>query len=111
MPQTKVTCLLNLFPIIKYLCDEGFEDLTFKLDGSTQILYAMLQSATIQDGANALHFTRLSAYVSNHGIIPPSVGEWVVPVPLSDEETVGGCSEIHFVSLARDEVARGPRGW
>lgn len=73
MPQTKVTFLLNLFPIIKYLRDERFEDLTF--DGSTQNLYAMLQSATIQDGGNESHFTRLSAYVSNHGVVPPSVGE------------------------------------
>jgi hypothetical protein len=29
---------------------------------------------------------------------PPLVGEWVVPLPLSDKGNVEACSEIHFVS-------------
>ena len=74
----------------------------------------MLQSATIQDGGGDSRFTRLFAYdVSNPSVVPPLVGEWVVPLPLSDKGKVEGCSEIHFVSpgiflaLSRDGDGRG----
>lgn len=94
---------------------QGFEGLT--LDRSNNILYAMLQSATIQDGgddkATSRH-TRLIAYdVSNLSVRPPLVGEWVVPLPLSDKGNTRACSEIQFVSpgvflaLSRDGDGRG----
>jgi hypothetical protein len=74
----------------------------------------MLQSATIQDGGGDSRFTRLFAYdVSNPAVVPPLVGEWVIPLPLSDKGNVEACSEIHFVSpgiffaLSRDGDGRG----
>ena len=74
----------------------------------------MLQSATIQDGGGDSRFTRLFAYdISNPAVVPPLVGEWVVPLPLSDKGNVEACSEIHFVSpgiflaLSRDGDGRG----
>ena len=77
----------------------------------------MLQLATIQDGGGDSRFTRLFAYdVSNSSVIPPLVGEWVVPLPLSDKGNVEACSEIHFVSpriflaLSRDGDGRGGGG-
>ncbi|RDB14561.1 hypothetical protein Hypma_016290 [Hypsizygus marmoreus] len=95
--------------------NQGFEGLT--LDKSKQVLYAMLQSATIQDGGNdksTSRYTRLVAYdVSNPSVRPPLVGEWIVPLPLSDKGNTQGCSEIHFVSpgvflaLSRDGDGRG----
>ncbi|KAL0945215.1 hypothetical protein HGRIS_000727 [Hohenbuehelia grisea] len=95
--------------------NQGFEGLT--LDASTQTLYAMLQSATIQDGGDdksTSRFTRLLAYDVSAPATrrPPLVGEWVVPLPLSDKGNTQACSEIHFVSpglflaLSRDGDGR-----
>ena len=46
---------------------------------------------------------------------PPLVGEWVVPLPLSDKGNVEACSEIHSVSpeifLALSRDGDGQRGW
>ncbi|KAJ6538393.1 esterase-like activity of phytase-domain-containing protein [Mycena sp. CBHHK59/15] len=93
--------------------NQGFEGLT--LDATTRTLYAMLQSATVQDGA--LQYTRLLAYdVSQPSVAVPLVGEWVVPLPLSSKGKVEASSEIHFVSpgvflcLARDGNGRGGSG-
>ncbi|KAF8160004.1 esterase-like activity of phytase-domain-containing protein [Crassisporium funariophilum] len=95
--------------------NQGFEGLT--ADPSTNTLYAMLQSATIQDGGDdksTSRFTRLLAYdVSNSAVTPPLVGEWVVPLPQSSKGNTEACSEIHFVSpniflaLSRDGDGRG----
>ncbi|KAF9038061.1 esterase-like activity of phytase-domain-containing protein [Panaeolus papilionaceus] len=95
--------------------NQGFEGLT--LDPDTNTLYAMLQSATIQDGGDdksTSRFTRLFAFdVSNPNVTPPLVGEWVVPLPLSGKGNTEACSEIHFVSpgvffaLSRDGDGRG----
>ncbi|KAF8956171.1 esterase-like activity of phytase-domain-containing protein [Flammula alnicola] len=92
-----------------------FEGLTF--DESTQTLYAMLQSATIQDGGaskSTSRFTRLFAYdVGNPALKPRLVGEWVVPLPQSSKGNTEACSEIHFVSpglflaLSRDGDGHG----
>ena len=76
---------------------KGFKGLT--IDDSTQTLYAMFRSATIQDGGGDSRFTRLFAYdVSNPAVVSPLVRERVVPLPLSDKGNVEACSEIHFVS-------------
>ncbi|KAF9070035.1 hypothetical protein BDP27DRAFT_1362955 [Rhodocollybia butyracea] len=74
------------------------------LDAENNILYAMLQSATVQDGGTdktTSRYTRMLAYdVANPTVTRPSlVGEWVVPLPVStSKSTTRACSEIHFVS-------------
>ncbi|KAF8149113.1 esterase-like activity of phytase-domain-containing protein [Crassisporium funariophilum] len=95
--------------------NQGFEGLT--VDESTGTLYAMLQSAAIQDGGDSKstsRFTRLFAFnVANPLVRPRLVGEWVVPLPLSSKGNTLGCSEIHFVSpgvfmaLSRDGDGHG----
>ncbi|KAG6811377.1 hypothetical protein H0H92_007762 [Tricholoma furcatifolium] len=98
--------------------NQGFEGLT--LDRVNQVLYAMLQSATMQDGGDSNsneRYTRLVAYdVSDETVTPPLVGEWVVPLPLYNNQgndDVEACSEIHFVSpgiflaLSRDAKGNG----
>lgn len=87
------------------------------MDVSNQVLYAMLQSATMQDGGtdkSTSRFTRLFAYdVSRRFVRPKLVGEWVVPLPQSSKGNTQACSEIHFVSpgvflaLSRDGDGRG----
>lgn len=93
----------------------GFEGLT--IDPTTNTLYAMLQSATIQDGGSdksTSRFTRLLAYdVSNPLVEVPLIGEWVVPLPQSSGGNTEACSEIHFLgagvflALSRDGDGRG----
>ncbi|KAG6909301.1 hypothetical protein DXG01_001245 [Tephrocybe rancida] len=96
--------------------NQGFENLS--LDRKNNILYAMLQSATLQDGGDTKttsRYTRLVAYDVSHPTIvrPKLVGEWVVPLPLSSKNKTQASSEIHFVSpgvflaLARDGNGRG----
>ncbi|KAA1472587.1 hypothetical protein DENSPDRAFT_859545 [Dentipellis sp. KUC8613] len=98
--------------------NQGFEGLTVSADGAT--LYALLQSATIQDGGDKkknARYTRLVAFdVSNASASagrPALVGEWVVPLPLDSDSKTLGASELHFVSpgtflaLARDGDGRG----
>lgn len=94
----------------------GFEGLTLSSDGQT--LYALLQSATIQDGGSdksTSRYTRLLAFdVSDPlNVRPPLVGEWVVPLPLSGKGNTLAASELHFVSdgiflaLSRDGDGHG----
>ncbi|KAF8194938.1 esterase-like activity of phytase-domain-containing protein [Pholiota molesta] len=95
--------------------NQGFEGLT--LDPLTNTLYAMLQSATIQDGGDdksTSRFTRLLAYnVSAPSVSVPLIGEWVVPLPQSGGGKTEACSEIHFLgagvflALSRDGDGRG----
>ncbi|KAJ6496211.1 esterase-like activity of phytase-domain-containing protein [Mycena sanguinolenta] len=103
----------NVDPATGRGANQGFEGLT--LDPTTNTLYVILQSATIQDGA--LQYTRLLAYdVSRPTVSVPLVGEWVVPLPLSNSGKVEATSEIHFVSegvflcLARDGNGHGGSG-
>jgi len=103
----------NVDPATGRGANQGLEGLT--LDTTTNTLYAILQSATIQDGA--LQYTRLLAYdVSAPTVSVPLVGEWVVPLPLSNSGKVEATSEIHFVSegvflcLARDGNGHGGSG-
>ncbi|KAJ7150764.1 esterase-like activity of phytase-domain-containing protein [Mycena filopes] len=111
----KLNFTANVDPATGRGANQGFEGLT--LDPLTSTLYAMLQSATIQDGA--LQFTRLLAYdVSSpaSGTAVPLVGEWVVPLPVSSSGKVEATSEIHFVAdgvflcLARDGNGHGGSG-
>ncbi|KAH9852586.1 esterase-like activity of phytase-domain-containing protein [Lenzites betulinus] len=96
--------------------NQGFEGLTVDSSGNT--LYALLQSATIQDGGSdksTSRFTRLLAYdVSNAPLVSPSlIGEFVVPLPQSSKDNTRAASELHFVSenvflvLSRDGDGHG----
>jgi len=101
--------------LINHLIDDfiGFEGLT--IDPTTGTLYAMLQSATVQDGGadkTTSRYTRLFAFDTK--VLPPHlVGEWVVPLPLSKKNHTEACSEIHlvrpgvFFALSRDGDGRG----
>ncbi|KAI0635217.1 esterase-like activity of phytase-domain-containing protein [Trametes polyzona] len=96
--------------------NKGFEGLTLDSTGTT--LYALLQSATVQDGGSdktTSRFTRLLAYdVSNPlSTRPPLIGEYVVPLPQSKKGKTRAASEVHFVSdgvflvLSRDGDGHG----
>lgn len=86
--------------------NQGLENLT--IDPATQTLYAMLQSATIQDGGNddeTSRYARLLAYdVSGVSTADGSgdsayVGEWVVELPVSNSKgKTRAASEIHFLN-------------
>lgn len=94
----------------------GFEGLS--IDKTTSTLYAMLQSATIQDGGNKKshsRYTRLLAYdVSSPTTVRPSLkAEYVVPLPQDSDGDTLGSSEIAWVgsdivlALARDGHGHG----
>ncbi|GJE92346.1 phytase-like domain-containing protein [Phanerochaete sordida] len=96
--------------------NQGFECLT--LDKSTNTLWAMLQSATVQDGGDdksTSRFTRLLAYDVAAPLLvrPPLLHEFVVPLPLNKKGNTLASSEIHFVSegvllaLSRDGNGHG----
>ncbi|KAH9919965.1 esterase-like activity of phytase-domain-containing protein [Epithele typhae] len=96
--------------------NQGFEGLTADPTGNT--LYAMLQSATMQDGGgdkDTERYTRLLAWDVSSPLSgpPPLIGEWVVPLPLSSKGKTFPQSEIHFVSedvflvLSRDGDGHG----
>ncbi|KAF9553142.1 hypothetical protein CPC08DRAFT_788318 [Agrocybe pediades] len=96
--------------------NQGFENPAFDEDNG--ILYAMLQSATIQDGGDSKttsRYTRLFAYdVSRPTKCVRLVGEWVVPLPQNSKNgKTYGASEMLFVSpgvflvLSRDGDGKG----
>ncbi|THH07772.1 hypothetical protein EW146_g9209 [Bondarzewia mesenterica] len=97
----------------------GFEGLS--VDSSGDTLYALLQSATIQDGGNKKSHsrnTRLLAYdISGPSVDRPAlIGEWVVSLPQDSDGKTLAASELHFVSpgvflvLARDGGGHGGNG-
>ncbi|KAG6835222.1 hypothetical protein H0H93_003765 [Arthromyces matolae] len=96
--------------------NQGFENLS--LDRKNNILYAMLQSATLQDGGTdktTSRYTRMVAYDVNFPLLihPRLVGEWVVPLPQDSKGKTLASSDIHFISpgvflaLARDGNGHG----
>lgn len=97
--------------------NQGFEGLSVDLEN--QILYAMLQSATIQDGGDqdtTSRYTRLFAYDVSNDIVerPALVGEWAVPLPISKSKgKTRASSEILFLgngiflALSRDGDGKG----
>jgi len=96
--------------------NQGFEGLTVDSTGNT--LYALLQTATIQDGGDdksSSRFTRLLAWdISSASTVrPPLVGEWIVPLPQNSKGNTLGASELHFISpniffaLSRDGNGHG----
>ncbi|KIY47906.1 hypothetical protein FISHEDRAFT_65936 [Fistulina hepatica ATCC 64428] len=100
-------------PATRRTDNQGFEGLT--VDSETGILYAMLQTATIQDGGGeetTSRYTRLFAFDVS-GYDPVLTGECVVPLPVSSKNKTRGCSEIHalgvdvFLALSRDSKGKG----
>lgn len=98
--------------------NQGFEGLCASGDGRT--LYAMLQSATRQDGGaggNSLRrYTRLLAYDISNPAATTLRGEWVLPLPLFTQagvQQVASIGDIAFLSgkqflvLVRDSNGRG----
>jgi hypothetical protein len=93
--------------------NQGFEGFTASPDGST--IYALLQTATEQDGGNdktTSRYTRLFAWdATTSGY--PLIGEWVVPLPQSGKGKTYGQSELHYLTkkkflvLSRDSDGMG----
>ncbi|KAG8908978.1 hypothetical protein FRB99_000081 [Tulasnella sp. 403] len=90
-----------------------FEGLTASPDGKK--LYAMLQSALIQDGGDkdkTSRYARLLEY-NVAGWTPKLTREWVVPLPQTDKGKTLAQSEIHyldgkkFLVLSRDGHGNG----
>jgi len=116
-PVIKVSLYSNLILSHPHLILlSGFESLT--IDPKTGIIYAMLQSATIQDGGDdktTSRYTRLLAY-DVQGNQSTLAGEWVIPLPQSSKGKTRACSEIAFVgdgiflALSRDGHGRGDDG-
>ncbi|KAF6759459.1 esterase-like activity of phytase-domain-containing protein [Ephemerocybe angulata] len=110
-------------PVTGRMEGQGFEGLT--MDHETRVLYAMLQSALVQDGGadkdgkesdTTSRHTRIIAYGVG-GESPELKGEWVVPLPRSASKgKTRASSEILFVgdgtflSLSRDGDGRGGNG-
>ena len=101
---------------LRYVSFLGFEGLTVDSTGTT--LYALLQSATMQDGGtdkSTSRYTRLVAFDISTPLLarPPVVGEWVVPLPQKKKGNTLAASEVHFVSdnvflvLSRDGDGHG----
>lgn len=94
----------------------GFEGLS--LDENSQTLWALLQSATVQDGGSdstTSRYTRLLAFdvTAPLTVRPPIIHEYVVPLPISKKNKTRAASELHFVSdgfllvLSRDGNGHG----
>jgi hypothetical protein len=87
--------------------NQGFEGLT--LDHTTNTLWALLQSATIQDSVNGSkatnRYSRLLAYDVTLPLLPKLVSEYVVPLPQSKKLATRASSELHVVDSTTCECA------
>lgn len=91
----------------------GFEGLTIAADEST--LFALLQSATMQDGGTSDQTNRYTRLLSYDITSSPAklVGEWVVPLPQTSKGKTIAANEVHFISptifliLTRDSLGHG----
>lgn len=103
-------------PVTHVCSSTGFEGLS--VDESTNTLWVLLQSATIQDGGSSSktsRYTRLLAYDITFPLLerPPVKAEYVVPLPVSSKNKTFAASELHFVSenillvLSRDGSGHG----
>ena len=79
--------------------NQGFEGLT--LDHSKNVLWTMLQSATIQDSVGGSketnRYSRLLGYDVNNPLKPRLVSEYVVALPQSKKSKTRASSELHVV--------------
>ena len=81
---------------------QGFEALTISPDN--KYLYAMLQSATVQDGGSSDFrgkYTRMVQYDISNPLQPSLVGEYVVELPVSGSGQARGQSEMYYLSESR----------
>ncbi|KAF8604345.1 hypothetical protein BDV93DRAFT_492130 [Ceratobasidium sp. AG-I] len=94
--------------------NQGLEGLTVSSDGRT--LFALLQSATIQDGGGdktTNRYTRLFAWNITTPGVSQLTGEWIVPLPQSSKGKTYAQSEVHalsstqFLVLSRDGHGHG----
>ncbi|KZT41771.1 hypothetical protein SISSUDRAFT_1069692 [Sistotremastrum suecicum HHB10207 ss-3] len=84
--------------------NKGFEGLTISPTGDK--LFALLQSATVQDGGSdksTSRFTRMVGYdipPANEelNIEPTLFGEWVVPLPVNSKQNTLAQSEFHYLT-------------
>jgi hypothetical protein len=94
--------------------NQGLEGLTVSPDG--KYLYALMQSALDQEGGlkkKNRRYTRLLQYSASaaSSSTPIPEAEYLVPLPLYNDDSVAGQSEIHFLTpsqffiLARDSNA------
>lgn len=85
--------------------NQGLENLT--LDRKTNTLWAMLQSATIQDSVKGSkttnRYTRLLAYDVTIPLKPRLISEYVVPLPQSSSKQTRAASELHIVDATTCE--------
>jgi len=98
--------------------NQGFEGLAASVDGRT--LYALMQSATRQDGgaggSSLRRHARLLAYDISNPAAATLKGEWILPLPLYTQagvQQVASVGELvvlssrQFLVLARDGNGRG----
>ncbi|PWN23939.1 hypothetical protein BCV69DRAFT_279842 [Microstroma glucosiphilum] len=108
----------NSDPTTGRVANQGFEGLS--VSTSKGVLYALLQSGTVQDGGSSdtsSPYTRLLGYsyagqslaqIAANGFEPKLVEEYVVKLPTSNKGKARGASELHvvgdgiFAVLARD---------
>ena len=97
---------------------QGLEGLTVSADGRT--LYALMQSATRQDGgaggSSQRRYTRLLEYDISNPASPNLTGEWILPLPVytvSGTQLVASVGDMvtlsrrQFLVLVRDGNGRG----
>lgn len=101
-------------PTTGRVANQGFEALT--VDASNRYLYAMLQSATVQDGGSGDFrgkYTRMVKYDIANPLSPILVGEYVVELPVSGSGQARAQSEMYslsdnrFLLLVRDGDGNG----
>ena len=97
---------------------QGLEGLSVSANGRT--LYALMQSATRQDGGSGgsslRRYTRLLEYDIANPATPTLTGEWILPLPLYTQNGVQLVASVgdlvtlsrrHFLVLVRDGNGRG----
>ena len=98
--------------------NQGFEGLAASADGRT--LYALMQSATRQDGGasggSLRRHTRLLAYDISNPAVASLKGEWILPLPLYTQNGIPQVASVgdftmlnsrQFLVLVRDGNGRG----
>ncbi|KAF8578468.1 hypothetical protein K439DRAFT_1621271 [Ramaria rubella] len=115
-PTPELNFTASIDPTTGRAGNQGFEGLTLNPSGTK--LYALLQSATIQDGGaskSTSRFTRFLEYDVSDPLLPPQLtAEFVVPLPqkASNGNTLAQ-SEVHYLTdtqfliLARDADGNG----
>lgn len=87
--------------------NQGFEGLT--LDHGKNVLWALLQSATIQDSVGGSkttnRYSRLLAYDVSNPLKAKLISEYIVPLPQSKKSNTRAASELHIVDTSTCELS------